>query len=59
MMAKFNIDDIRSGKAADPNLYAGDMVVVDTSTGRNAWKTAKDIVSPVVGPAALGAAFIK
>lgn len=29
--AKFNIDDIRSGKAQDPGLYQGDTVVVSTS----------------------------
>lgn len=59
MVAKFNIDDIRSGKATDPNLYAGDMVVVDSSASRTAWKNAKDIISPVVGPAAIGATFVR
>jgi len=58
MVAKFNIDDIRSGKAADPSLYAGDMVVVDSSGGRTAWKTVKDIVSPTTSTVAAGAIFL-
>jgi polysaccharide export outer membrane protein len=57
-VAKFNIDDIRSGKAADPNLHAGDMVVVDVSGTRNAWKNTVAIVSPVVGPASLAATVV-
>ncbi len=59
VVAKFNIDDIRSGKAADPSLYAGDTVVVDSSGSRTAWKNAKDIMAPAMGPAELGAAFLK
>jgi polysaccharide export outer membrane protein len=48
MAAKFNVDDIRAGKAADPDLSAGDMVVVDTSGPRSAWQNVKDVL-PVAG----------
>jgi polysaccharide export outer membrane protein len=32
--AHFDLDDIHSGKAADPIMREGDVVVVDTSTGK-------------------------
>lgn len=48
MVAKFNVDDIRAGKAADPDLYAGDMIVVDTSGIRSAWQTVKEAL-PAAG----------
>lgn len=47
-VAKFNVEDIRAGKAADPALYAGDMVVVDSSGGRSAWADVKEVF-PVAG----------
>jgi polysaccharide export outer membrane protein len=56
--AKFNIDDIRAGKAADPDLYAGDMVVVDDSGVGVAWKNTKDILAPATGVAGTGALFL-
>ncbi len=56
--AKFNIDDIRAGKAPDPDLYAGDMVVVDNSGVGVAWKNTKDILAPATGVAGAGALFL-
>jgi polysaccharide export outer membrane protein len=50
MEAKFNVDDIRSGKAPDPPLYPGDMVVVDSSGARSAWKSFEEVL-PAVGTA--------
>lgn len=52
---KFNVNDIRAGKAPDPNLYAGDMVVVDTSGGLTAWKNVKEIIAPTSSAASIAA----
>ena len=57
-VAKFNLDDIRAGKSPDPALEAGDMVVVDNSGARVAWKNTKDILMPTVQTAATPAAFL-
>ena len=38
MGARFNLDDIRKGRAADPQLLAGDTVVVGRSSLKSAWK---------------------
>jgi len=38
MGARFNIDDIRKGLAADPQILAGDTVVVGRSGLKSAWK---------------------
>lgn len=56
--SKFNIDDIRAGKASDPQLHAGDMVVVDSSGIGVAWKNVKDIVSPTASAATVGALIV-
>lgn len=48
MVARFNIGNIRAGKAADPDLYPGDMVVVDTSGTRSAWHSFTQVL-PVAG----------
>jgi len=37
LAARFNLKDIRSGRAADPQIIAGDVVVVGRSAGRAAW----------------------
>lgn len=37
MAARFDIDDIRSGKAADPQIEPGDVVVVDSSATKVAF----------------------
>ncbi len=37
MGARFNVNDIRSGHAADPQILAGDTVVVGLSTLKGAW----------------------
>jgi|SwirhisoilCB2_FD_contig_51_7481757_length_842_multi_2_in_0_out_0_1 polysaccharide export outer membrane protein len=51
--ATFDIADIRDGKVQDPQLHAGDIVVVDTSGVR---RFLQDI-SPIAPFAALGAIF--
>jgi polysaccharide export outer membrane protein len=40
MAAAFDLEDIRRGKAEDPRIYSGDIVVVDGSKVRQAWKSA-------------------
>ena len=42
LAAKFDVSAIQNGKASDPPLYAGDMIVVDTSGGRTAWKNVRE-----------------
>ena len=42
--ARFNLEQIRSGQADDPIIYGGDMIIVDTSQAKSAWK---NIVSAV------------
>ena len=36
--ARFDLDEISSGKASDPVLQAGDVVVVDDSSGKIIWQ---------------------
>jgi hypothetical protein len=50
----FNIDDIREGKAGDPTLQSGDVIVVDQSTAKTTLNTALKVLSPAlsVGTAA-------
>lgn len=40
MAAAFDLTDIRRGKAEDPRIFAGDIVVVDGSKVKSAWKSA-------------------
>jgi polysaccharide biosynthesis/export protein len=47
----YDIDDIRAGKAADPALHQGDVVVVDNNAGKVAMQTAMKIIP---GAASLG-----
>ncbi len=37
MAARFNVADIRKGKASDPIIYGGDRIVVPVSGARSAW----------------------
>jgi polysaccharide export outer membrane protein len=53
----FNIDDIRSGKAGDPVLRAGDIVVVDSSTAKTALNTALKVISPAAQVGGMAAAI--
>lgn len=39
MAAAFDLTSIRRGQAEDPRIYSGDIVVVDGSTIKGAWKT--------------------
>ena len=39
MGALFNLDAIRTGEAEDPEVYAGDTVIIDTSGAKSAWRT--------------------
>jgi polysaccharide biosynthesis/export protein len=52
----YNIDDVRAGKAADPGLRAGDIVVVDNNTGKVVLNTALKIIPGVASVGAVGAA---
>jgi len=36
-VARFDVDDIRNGKAEDPQILQGDVIVVDTSSGKEAF----------------------
>jgi polysaccharide biosynthesis/export protein len=47
----YDIDDIRAGKAADPALHQGDVIVVDNNAGKVAMQTALKIIP---GAASLG-----
>lgn len=38
MGALFDIDAIRAGRAKDPEIFGGDMIVVDTSGAKSAWR---------------------
>jgi polysaccharide export outer membrane protein len=38
MGARFNLDDIRKGRAADPQILPGDTIVVGRSGLKSAWK---------------------
>jgi polysaccharide export outer membrane protein len=38
MGALFDIDAIRAGRAKDPEIFGGDMIVVDTSSAKSAWR---------------------
>ncbi|MEJ8572807.1 polysaccharide biosynthesis/export family protein [Microbaculum marinum] len=46
--AKFDLSAIRDGKAPDPTLQGGDVIVVDTSGIRTIWGGVKEVI-PVVG----------
>jgi len=48
MAARFDLSAVQAGRAPDPNLNPGDMVVVDTSGTRSVWSNFKSTL-PVVG----------
>ncbi len=48
MAAKFDLADISAGKAKDPMLHGGDIVVVDQSGLRSAWTNIRSAI-PVAG----------
>jgi polysaccharide export outer membrane protein len=50
----YDIDDVRAGKAADPELHQGDVVVVDNSAAKVALNTALKVIAPAasIGSAA-------
>ena len=35
----FNLLDIQAGRAADPDVFGGDQIIVDTSDRKSAWRT--------------------
>lgn len=51
----FNIDEVRAGKAADPELHQGDVIVVDNNSGKVALSTALKVIP---GVASMGAMAI-
>jgi polysaccharide export outer membrane protein len=53
----YNIDDIRAGKATDPELRSGDVVVVDNSTGKVALSTTLKLLSPALSVGTTAAAI--
>jgi polysaccharide export outer membrane protein len=53
----YDIDDIRSGKASDPELRSGDVVVVDNSPGKVALNTALKVLSPAMSVGTAAAAI--
>lgn len=44
MVAVFDLNEIRTGKMADPQVYANDVVFVDRSGGKTLWR---DVISAV------------
>ncbi len=48
MIAKFDANAIRQGKAPDPAVYGGDKIVIDDSTVKTGWKQFREVL-PVVG----------
>ena len=48
MVAVFDLDQIRTGKMADPQIFANDVVYVDRSGGKTLWR---DVISavPLIG----------
>ena len=42
MAARFDVAKIRAGAAEDPQIYGGDTIVVDNSSGKLAWKYFRD-----------------
>jgi polysaccharide export outer membrane protein len=53
----YDIDDVRAGKAADPALRAGDIVVVDNNSGKAALNTAVKIIPGLASMGVAGAAI--
>ncbi len=51
-VTKFDVDDIKSGKAQDPQMQPGDVVVVDTSATKVALSNILKVV-PLAGTAAI------
>jgi polysaccharide export outer membrane protein len=51
----FDIDDIRAGKAADPELQQGDVVVVDNNAGKVALNMTLKVISPALSVGAMAA----
>lgn len=47
--ARFNLEDIRFGKAADPELQAGDTIVVNYSTGRQVYRDVLQLMPGLAG----------
>jgi polysaccharide export outer membrane protein len=45
MAARFDLNEIRSGKADDPLLKAGDIVMVDESSARTTWRDVRSALS--------------
>ena len=53
MAALFNIREIRAGQADDPQIYGDDIVVVERSGVRSAYKTLVDGLRGLIGFSAL------
>jgi len=53
----YNIDDIRAGKAEDPELRSGDVVVVDQSTAKTALNMTLKVIAPAMSVGTAAAAI--
>jgi polysaccharide biosynthesis/export protein len=49
----YDIDDVRSGKAGDPELHQGDVIVVDNNPGKVALNTTLKVISPALSVGAM------
>lgn len=53
LVAKYSVADIRRGRAPDPRIYGGDMIVAFDSSVRIAQRNLKDILASATGTATL------
>jgi len=53
LVAKYSVADIQRGKAPDPRIYGGDMIVAFDSSVRVAQRNLKDILASATGTATL------
>jgi polysaccharide export outer membrane protein len=56
---RFDVSAIRAGKVPDPELIAGDTVVVDRSGSRSAWESAKEVAGPFAAIGTVAAYTLK
>jgi hypothetical protein len=53
----YDANAIRVGQAPDPVIVGGDTIVVDDSTGKQAWRNFKDIFGVAAGGVGLARVF--
>ena len=57
VMMRYDANAIRVGQAPDPVIVGGDTIVVDDSTGKQAWRNFKDIFGVAGGGVGLARVF--